>query len=147
MIGFNHALVGGLIGKLLPLPIAIPLSIASHFILDALPHYGIPQHHRDSSKFWKYFFILEFFATIGLAVWALANHHYAMYICGQLAVLPDFVWVAKVIKNRSFNLTKTRVSPYERWHIRIQRFERRWGIWVELPLAAILFYWVVLRTN
>ena len=146
MTGFNHALVGGLIGKFVPLPLAIPLALASHFILDMLPHYGIPHDERDGSTFWKVFFIVDFFAALSLAFWAIANHHYAMYICGQIAVLPDFVWVAKVIKTRSFHLSKTN-TRFEKWHIAIQHYEYPWGLWTELPLTAILFFFVVLRTT
>lgn len=146
MIGFNHALSGGLIGKFIPWPLGIPLAFASHFVLDMLPHYGIPHHRRDISRFWKIFFILDFFASIGLAVWAIGNHHYAIYACGQAAVLPDFVWVAKVLKYRSFHLGHHN-SRYEKWHIRIQRFEYPWGIWLELPIAVVLFYAVILKTT
>ncbi|QQS18487.1 hypothetical protein IPL68_08015 [Candidatus Saccharibacteria bacterium] len=67
MIGFNHALVGGLIGKFVPWPIGVPLALASHFALDMLPHYGIDHAKRDSSRFWKIFFTIDFFATLGLA--------------------------------------------------------------------------------
>ena len=90
MIGFNHAAVGGLIGKFLPLPIALPLALASHFALDALPHYGIPYKQRDKSKFWKYFSTLDFIAAWGLAVFAIATHHYAVLACGFVAAAPDF---------------------------------------------------------
>ncbi|MFZ1249277.1 MAG: hypothetical protein WAQ24_03060 [Candidatus Saccharimonadales bacterium] len=144
MTGFNHALVGGLIGKFVPWPLGIPLALASHFVLDMLPHYGIPHHTRDNSWFWKVFFIVDFFAAIGLGVWALWNNHYAIYICGQIAVLPDFVWVAHVVKHRSFSLTHAN-SRYERWHKRIQRYEFPGGIWIELMLASSLFYLLVLH--
>ena len=146
MIGFNHALAGGLIGKFLPWPVAIPAAVASHFILDMLPHYGIPPEQRDRSKFWKIFFTIDFFATLSLAFWAIANHHYAMYVAGQLAVLPDFVWVAHVVRKRSFNFSKTK-SRYEQWHMRIQHYELPGGLWIELPLAAVLFYFCILQTN
>lgn len=33
-----------------------PLALVSHFVLDALPHYGIPHNMRDTSRFWKVFF-------------------------------------------------------------------------------------------
>ncbi len=145
MIGFNHALAGGLIAKLVPWPLAIPLALASHFLLDMLPHYGIPHHLRDDSKFWKVFFTIDFFATLSLAFWAISNQHYALYFAGQIAVLPDFVWVAHVVRHRSFSLSKS-TSRYEKWHMRIQRFERPWGLWLELPLAALLFYIVILQT-
>jgi hypothetical protein len=146
MIGFNHALVGGLIGKLVPLPVALPLAVASHFALDTLPHYGIPHGHRDNSNFWKYFFTIDFFATFGLAVWAIYFQHYAMFFCGLLAVLPDFVWVAKVVKNRSFNLLSDN-SHYEKWHIAIQKHEYHWGIWPELVITLALFWVVIIGTK
>lgn len=146
MTGFNHALVGGLIGKFLPLPLAIPLALASHFGLDTLPHYGMPHGKRDKSYFWKIFFTLDALATLGLAIWAIVNHHYAMYICGQIAVLPDFVWVFKVLRYRTFNL-KHNNSWFERWHISIQRLEFPWGIWIEVPLSIGLFWVVILGTN
>lgn len=145
MIGFNHGLSGGLIAKFVPWPVGIPLAVASHFALDMLPHYGIPHHQRDGSHFWKYFFTVDFIATLGLAAWAIYFHHYAMFFCGLAAVAPDFVWVAKVVTERSFQL-KGNNSRYEKWHMRIQHFEFPAGLWVELPLAAILFYFVVIRT-
>lgn len=146
MIGFNHALVGGLIGKYVPWPLGIPLALASHFVLDMLPHYGIPHDKRDTSVFWKIFFTVDFFAALSLAFWAIANHHYAMYVCGQIAVLPDFVWVASVIRHRSFSL-KQADSAYERWHKKIQRYEFPGGLWIELPIAATLFYFVILQSK
>jgi hypothetical protein len=36
----NHLLTGAAIAKLLPSPVAIPIAFASHFVLDALPHFG-----------------------------------------------------------------------------------------------------------
>jgi hypothetical protein len=146
MTGFNHALVGGLVGKFLPLPLALPLAIASHFALDMLPHYGMPHEDRDHSKFWKIFFTVDFFATLGLAVWAIYYHHYAMYLCGQLAVLPDFVWVAKVIRHRTFHLAHHN-SKFEQWHINIQKHEYAWGLWPELLLSIVLFYVVIIQTT
>jgi hypothetical protein len=137
MIGFNHALVGALIGKFLPLPVAIPLAIISHFCLDALPHYGLPNHTRDASKFWKILFIADFFATAGLIIPAVVSHHYAVLTCGILAVIPDFVWVIRFLRTRSFNMNDNK-SRYATWHAAIQHYERPWGIWIELPLAVVL---------
>ena len=146
MIGFNHALVGGLISKLLPLPLAIPAAFASHFVLDALPHYGIPAKKRNTSTFWKVFFAIDFMATFSLAVWTILNHHYAMFVCGLSAVLPDFVWVVHVARKRSFDFTGVK-SRYEKWHIRIQHYEFPGGIWIELPLVALLSYALFVRSN
>ncbi len=139
MIGFNHALVGALIGKVLPLPLALPVAIASHFVLDALPHYGLPHKQRDRSKVWKIVFTIDFFATAALIIPAVATHHYAMLACGVAAVLPDFVWVGKFIKNKSFDMSNTG-NWYTKWHAGIQHYERPWGVWVELSLVCVLSY-------
>lgn len=84
MTGFNHGLVGGLLGSLLPLPLAVPAAFASHFILDTLPHYGIDHNQRDHSKFWKIFFTLDAFATLGLAIYSIQQKHYAVFLGGFL---------------------------------------------------------------
>jgi hypothetical protein len=139
MIGFNHAAAGGLISKFLPLPLAIPMAFLSHFFLDAMPHYGIPYKKRDKSWLWRVVFTVDFIAAFSLGTFALYQHHYALFICGFVAVSPDFAWVVRVIKNRSFNLGK-HPTWFTQMHARIQLFERPWGIYIELPLAAVLFY-------
>jgi hypothetical protein len=141
MTGFNHAASGGLIGRFLPLPIAIPLAFISHFALDSLPHYGIPHSKRDRSLRWRIFSIADFIATVGLAALAISWHKYAMLACGFVACSPDFFWVARVIKTKSFDLSKNR-SKFTKWHVKIQRLERPWGIWLEMPLSVVLFYFV-----
>ncbi len=108
MIGFNHAAVGGIIGKLLPLPIAIPAAVASHFILDMLPHYGIPHEQRNDSVFWKYFSIVDLAATVGLGVYVLLDHQPAMFWAGLAACSPDFVWIAG--SSRPAHLTSAKIK-------------------------------------
>jgi len=141
-MGFNHALAGGLIAKYLPLPVALPLALGSHFLLDTLPHYGIPHADRDKSPLWKVVFIADFFATLGLWYIPIHYHHLAWGWGGLAAVLPDFIWVGRVIRTRSFDLSNNQ-SWFTKWHARIQGYERPWGIWVELPVAAFLFYLVL----
>lgn len=137
MTGINHAAVGGLLAVALPLPIAIPAALASHFILDMLPHYGIPQERRDKSVFWRFFgtadflAVIVFLAFVVLVVW----QRWDIFICALVAVSPDLVWVARIIRTRSFNLSKNE-TRFTRWHARIQRLERPWGVFVEIPLAV-----------
>ena len=138
MIGFNHALTGGIIAAVLPLPIALPLALASHFLLDMLPHYGISQDERDKSKFWKVFFTVDAFATLGLAIYAIINNHYAMFLGGLFATMPDYIWVARVVKTKSFNLSNNG-NKFTKWHASIQKYEKPWGIHIEIPLAIVLF--------
>ena len=138
MTGFNHAASGGLIGALLPLPLAIPIALASHFALDMLPHYGISHHHRDDSNFWRIFGTVDAIAALALGMLALSWHRYAMFACGFVACSPDYIWVARVIRTRSFNLSDNN-NWFTRWHANIQRYERPWGVWVELLIEIVLF--------
>lgn len=142
MIGFNHAVVGGFIGKFLPLPIALPLAFASHFVLDMLPHYGIPHHQRDN-RFWRYFCIADFAVSwVLLGGIALYRHQYAIFFSALAATSPDFIWIARVIRTRSFNFSIHK-SRFAKWHASIQRYERPWGIYVDVPLAIVLGYFAV----
>lgn len=141
MIGFNHALTGALFAAYLPLPVAVPLALASHFVLDALPHYGISHDKRNKSKFWKIFFTIDVLATFGLALFAILDHHYAMFLGGLAGVIPDFLWVGKVVRTKSFDLSE-HSNWFTKWHAGIQKLEKPWGLWIELPVAVILFYWV-----
>jgi hypothetical protein len=144
MTGFNHGLVGGLLGGLLPLPIAIPAALASHFILDTFPHYGISHEQRDKSKFWKVFCTFDAIATLGLAIYAIQQKHYAIFLGGLFATMPDYVWIVIVIKSRSFDLS-AQSNRFTKWHAGIQKLERPWGIWIEVPISVLLFYIVMIR--
>ena len=141
MTGFNHGLTGALIAAYLPLPVALPVALASHFILDTLPHYGIPHSRRNKSKFWKVFFTIDTLATLGLALYAIFDHHFILFLGGLAGVIPDFLWVGKVVRTRSFDLSE-HSNWFTRWHASIQKLERPWGLWIEIPVAVILFYTV-----
>lgn len=140
MTGFNHAAVGGLLAVALPLPIAIPLAFVSHFVLDALPHYGIPHKKRDKSRFWRIFttfdVLIALFLLGGLSLFVW--HRPDIFICGLAAASPDFIWVGRILRTRSFDLSKN-ASKFTKWHVRIQRFERPWGLYLELVFGAVLF--------
>lgn len=137
MTGFNHAATGLLLGAALPFPLSIPVAIASHFVLDVLPHYGIPQKKRAASKFWRVFFIIDFFIAWSLGFFALAHHRPEMFWAGLASCSPDFFWVGRIVKTRSFDLSQNE-TWFTRWHAGIQRFERSWGLWIELPLSLML---------
>lgn len=140
MIGFIHASVGGFIAKVLPLPLALPVAFVSHFVLDALPHYGIPQRKRDG-WFWRSFTTADFILSWGyLGGIAATRHHYAVLACGLAAASPDFVWVVRVIRTRSFNLGEHK-TRFDRWHSGIQH-EHEWGVYLEVPLAILLGFLV-----
>jgi hypothetical protein len=144
MTGLNHGLTGGLLAEVLPFPIALPLAFVSHFILDAFPHYGIPHRKRNKSTFWKIFFTFDTLATFSLAIYAIVAGHYKVFLCGLVATMPDYIWVGRVVRAGSFDLSQ-HDNWFNKWHAGIQKLEKPWGLWLELPLTVVLFYIVMIR--
>ncbi len=147
MTGFNHAATGMLIGAAFPFPLCIPVAGASHFALDSLPHYGIPQEQRNISKFWKNFFTADFILTCGLSLLGLYYNQPAMFWAGVASCAPDVFWVHRILRTRSFDLSNNQ-TRFTKWHAGIQHFERPWGLWIEIPYSVAAFCtvaWVFAR--
>lgn len=101
MTATNHALTGALIGLTVSNPVvALIAALTSHFILDALPHFG-DDHHRLKLKLNGSLFQTMLFSDIGLClVIALAlftvqpTHWFMAIVCAFIATSPDFAWFA-----------------------------------------------------
>ena len=94
MTATNHAITAANIALVTKSWWALPLALISHFVLDALPHFGEPGLEDRHSRFKlvasvdAIVFILTFFVvlvTAGQYVWLVLAS-------GFLAVLPDSVW-------------------------------------------------------
>lgn len=138
MTGVNHALTGALIGGVISQPlIAIPLAFASHFVCDALPHFGQDPGKRN----WKFKSVLAFDGLallIGLVV-ALATENYFPALTALIAISPDFVWIARYIfKEKWGSVDPEPKNKFSQWHSSIQKYETEWGITVEIPYFLIL---------
>lgn len=144
MTGLNHGLTGGLIALTVNPVVALPLALVSHFILDIVPHYGIDQKERDKSMFWKIFSTLDVLMIAGLAVFTVVSGYFGDFTplivaCAFLATSPDYYWVIEVIKNRSFKLDKHR-NRFMKWHAKIQKYEFKKGIYIELCYTLFLLW-------
>src|SRR3954469_10611419 len=93
MVASNHALSGAIIGAVLPLPIAIPLAFMSHFLLDALPHYGIDRKERVTSLTYRLVIGCDLAVGISGGILLAVLHKWNMLICGTIAYSPDLTWV------------------------------------------------------
>lgn len=101
MTATNHALTGALIGLSTGNPwIAVPAAFASHFVCDALPHYG---HDRGDSRWFRSAFfkrmlaadiVLCFFVAAVLFV-GHPLHWFLAVGCAFVATSPDFYWIGK----------------------------------------------------
>ena len=137
MLATNHALSGALIGSVLPLPIAIPVAFASHFLLDALPHYGITKKFRNKSRLYRLLvtsdIVIAFVGSIGLAV----LHKWYMEAGAYAAWAPDLLWVIYYFTHHKTLQIKP-TNTFMKFHLAIQWCERPWGIFVELAFFAAL---------
>jgi hypothetical protein len=138
MTATNHILAGSIIGALLPLPIAIPLAFASHFVMDAIPHYGLDDHARKSVKMFKVIVFSDVTIMIVLSLLLAFLGQWAMLVCGLLAVSPDFVWVYHYFEQgRTIDRLESK-NRFNEWHQNKLQREHPWGIFVELAICAIM---------
>lgn len=137
MTATNHILSGGLIGALLPLPVAIPVAFVSHFVLDAIPHYSVKSSHRAQSRTYKDVIIADTILSLALSITVLVFAKWNMFIGGFVAFAPDITLIHYYFKHGR-DLQIKGENALTRFHINIQRLERPWGIAVEVAAIAIM---------
>ena len=139
MTGFNHTLVGISIAAAVLQPVLAPLlAFASHFVLDALPHFGQARWLPTWSKRFIWMLVIDAvlcFGALALGIILFPDIWWLVALCAFAATLPDFLW----------NLQKFAPKHwFFRFHTRIQWGERPWGLWIELPfglmMVGLLFY-------
>lgn len=103
MLETPHIAVGAVIAKLIPNPfISVPLSFASHFILDMTPHWN-PHLNTEIKKYGKLKsstlaviaidLVFSIVLTTFLVYKSLPNNYYALnvFLCCISSILPDVV--------------------------------------------------------
>lgn len=133
MTGFNHALTGAAIGLAVQQPLlVVPLAFASHFVLDALPHFNHPFYSLGHKHAVKLYAVDALIALFGLSItmW-LAPHLLIPIALGALfAVLPDATLV-------HFHAKGNPEHWFHKFHLGIQWYEKPPGLVVE---AAYLVF-------
>jgi hypothetical protein len=78
----------------------------------------------------------------------VANHEWLALIAGVVASLPDAVGMYNYRKyEKDGKKTGKFIELFHvRFHRKIQRYERPWGVYVEILVFLILFF-VLLKTN
>jgi hypothetical protein len=138
LIALNHALTGAIIGLGISDPLlALPIAFGSHFICDALPHFGMEGKMSDDvwikSMTFKRMLIAD---AIGCTVLVLVltitkpHHWFLACVCAFLATSPDFLWINMFIKNRQNKPWKP--SLFSKFASNIQWFQRPSGAIIEL---------------
>ncbi len=136
MTAVNHSIMGSIIMVSVANPvIGLPLAFASHFILDALPHFGAHTVAKPGNKEFNSILQTDAFLTAcfliigtfagyraGLPLWLVP-------VGGTLGWIPDVMWY-KHYQN-DINGEDKHWDIVRKAHKKIQRYELSWGWIVE----------------
>ena len=140
MTATNHAVTGAVIAVLVSNPlIAIPTAFLAHFVMDAVPHFGlnIQDHNkRNSNKIFRYILIgdviLSGLLLILIPIVLTPAYNWFLVFGAMLACMsPDLVWGWHFYYE--LKTKKQRVKKwFSRFHAKIQWSETLPGGLVEL---------------
>lgn len=138
MTASNHVVTGALIATAVASPVfAIPLALASHFVLDALPHYGDTNKSSWLNRNFKYILGVDLFLAslfLGAIVLMQPTSWLLLAICGVVAVSPDILWLPYFLADLKHEQKEhSRLARFLKW---IQWGERPWGIYLEIAVFA-----------
>jgi hypothetical protein len=150
----NHVLTGAVIATVVGSPaIAIPVAFASHFVLDAIPHFGI--HEDDVLKrngHWLFRGVIITDTTLTIAALAIVPVVLRSAVSGWFvlaamvaALIPDLLWIPHFIHEVRHNVVRAR-NKFMTLHQRIQWSETPWGLLIELLWIAASIVLMALAT-
>ncbi len=135
MRAINHALTGTLIGLTIGEPlIAIPVAFLSHFVCDAIPHYGSSLTDKEEirSRLFRRLLYADVILCGGL-VWLLYIRQPIYWqlaaLCAFAAASPDWLSFNRYVRVNAHK--QWRPSTYAKFATSIQWFERPIGAVVE----------------
>lgn len=152
MTASNHAITGALIAVILPKPyLAIPVAFLAHFVMDAIPHFGISE--QDVNKRNKNpIFLLTLMTDIMIAVLLLISIPLSLsqsvspwvLLLSMIACMsPDLVWGRRFYHEVRRKASK-RMSNFSLFHKNIQWSETPKGLIVEILWFIVVFNLVFL---
>jgi hypothetical protein len=141
MTATNHMLAGAVVATAIQQPLIVfPVVIASHFLLDMLPHFGVREDipsERNKHPLFRYVLLIDLFLTVGLLLllpsilrgtvswWVLALGMF-------LAWAPDLMWVREFFQNAKAQEDRQRTGWMVDFHQKIQWFEKPLGLITEV---------------
>jgi hypothetical protein len=150
MRAINHALTGALIGLTIGEPlVAVPAALASHYVCDAIPHYGsgLPKQEDIRSLLFKRLLYADAVLCLTLVLLLGINkppHWELAGVCAFAAVAPDLLSFNRYAKTNAHK--KWRPGAYTTFAQAIQWFERPIGavvevVWFVAMLTLLAPFW------
>lgn len=141
MTATNHALTGAVIALAVKQPaLAIVLAFLSHYILDSLPHFGLPKsvelQERNKSRLFRSVIKVDgvLFVVLESALCYLAAKNsigWVVFFGSLAAFVPDVAWLYRAWWERKHHTWRAG-TVFSRFHTAIQWRERPWGLAVEI---------------
>lgn len=141
----SHAVTGASIAVVVREPVlALPLALASHFVLDALPHIGLDEYggHNKMRTLFHKILAADTVLLISLAVFLfVSGAPLLVFACVFLAGAPDFVWAYRYVVQEKLGKAKEHPKNLlNRFHSKIQWSQTLRGAYLEIPYAFTLLY-------
>ncbi|QQS18404.1 hypothetical protein IPL68_07495 [Candidatus Saccharibacteria bacterium] len=139
MTATNHALTGACIGLSLGNPwLALPTAFVSHFVLDAIPHFGFKGRKTDAEwlpdKRLRVMLAVEAlccFAIVLLLFLAKPHAWFLAAVCAFVAASPDLYSLPRFLYYNKLTKNEVKWNAFRRFHQAIQH-ESVWGAAVEV---------------
>lgn len=150
MTATNHAITGSVIALAVKEPLlAIPLAFLSHFVLDAIPHYGLEKfvgYKKHKKTFHKIISIDVVFLFAFLVFLFLAGAPFLVFACVFVACSPDLAWVYRYSLQERFGQNKPKPrNRFNTWHVDIQTHTMK-GLYIEVPYGLAALAYVIAKT-
>ncbi len=146
MTATSHALTGAMIATVVKKPwLAIPLAFLSHFVCDAIPHFGIVMSFGSPSMY--IWLLVDGLAAVTFAIFLVkkgVNSPVLLAVCGFAAMSPDLAWLYYGINGQLSNIAT--FDSVSRFHAIIQWYQHPAGILVEVFWITIMVV-LILRFN
>ncbi len=126
--------------------LAIPLSLASHYATDLIPHYGFRQSEVLEKSFNKYLaldFVLSVF-LMGILGLLFPQQKWLIWACMIVAAIPDLAWwfYRKSVKEWPKGLDR-----FTAWHFRLNARSHidtpvYDGLWLVASVAVVFAFYL-----
>jgi hypothetical protein len=140
MTATNHVATGAVLALAIQNPvIVLPVAFASHFFLDAMPHYGVPYDKRPVNQSFGRVLLFDMVMlpiTVVMLLLFAGAFWWLVLIAMIAAYSPDLVWAYRYWREKKGHVLAQNRFTY--WHARIQWGERSWGWLVELAWFSLI---------
>lgn len=138
MTASNHVVAGALIAMAVSNPVAaVTLAFISHFVMDALPHYGDKNQHSWLNRNFKYVLGIDLvIASLFILAIIIAQPvaWFMLALCALVALSPDILWLPYFLADLKHQQKEhSKLAKFLKW---IQWGEHPWGIYLEIAVFA-----------